>query len=298
MAVEASTRVVTFESRPDDDLHGVVLAAARAVASDEFDAGGLLEVAPVGEPGETALRLEASLSDDGLRSAIVRLDVHLSALAERVSPELVREAAAAFGGAEYTNLCVGASAGEAAADAAAPRGEDALDVTVTFPEKWRIVARNHALVRPAWTADERAGAVEALRALGVGFRLRAGCAVVRGHQLRRRLTRRAQADALLAAAARGLATALYTARIPPSSSLRLAVAPGVGGRCRLEVCISHGLIAERATTAEEVLAIQRFAERHFAFRPAARSWRVASRTWTSSDAQAGAPRDLPRRRGQ
>ncbi|GEM_PF-4059474 len=291
MAVEASTRVVTFESRPDEDLHAVVLAAARAVGRDEFDAGGLLEVCPVSEPAEPAIRLEASLSDDGLRSAIARLDVHLSTLAERVDPEMVREAAAAFGGAEYTNLCVGAGAGGADGGAAAPRGEDALDITVTFPTQWRIYARNRALVRPAWTAEERAIAVEALRVLGVGFRLRAGCAVVRGHQLRRRPTRRAQADALLAAAAGGLAAALYTARIPPSSSLRLAVVPRAGGRRQIDACISHGLIAERATGAEEILAIQRFAERHFAFRLAARSWRVASRTWTD-----GGPRDPARGR--
>ncbi len=163
---------------------------------------------------------------------------------------------------------------------------------------WPLYARNRALVRAVWSDAERAGAVEALRALGVGFRLRSSGLVVHRHQLRRRLTSHAQADAFVAAAAPGLSAALYTARIPPSSSLRLATAPGVAGSLRLEACVSYGLIAHRVTTEADAVAIQRFAERHFAFRPAARAWQVTSRTWTGGDPlRAGAPGPAPSRGG-
>ncbi len=303
MAVETSTRVVTFESRSDDGLHALVLAAVRAVTSDEFDAGGLLELVPVPAEDAPAIRIEASLSDDGLRNAIAQLDVHLLALVDRVDAALVRDAAAAFGGTEFTNLCVAGeprlAGGVEGGDADAARcDEDALDVTVTFPVGWPLYAHNRALVRTGWSDAERAGAVAALRALGVGFRRRPSGVVVHAHQLRRRLTSQAQADAFVAAAAPGLSAALYTARIPPSSSLRLATSPSIAGPRRLEACVSYGLIAHRVTTEADALAIQRFAERHFAFRPAARAWQVTSRTWTGGDPlRGGAPEPAPGRGG-
>jgi len=300
MAVETSSRVVTFESRPDAGLHALVLAAVRAVTRDEFDAGGLLELVPLPAEDAPAIRIEASLSDDGLRSSIAQLDVHLSVEVGRVDAALVREATAAFGGTDYTNLCVAGEPQRAGGDEAGEprRGEDALDVTVTFPGGWPLYARNRALVRPDWSAAERTGAAAALRALGVGARWRPAGVAVGGHQLRRRLTSRAQADAFVAAVEHGLFVALYTARIPPSSSLRLAASPGATGSLRLEACVSHGLIADRLTTEADALAIQRFAERHFAFRPAARPWQVTSRTWSQDpSARAGEPDGARRRRG-
>ncbi|MBN2193488.1 MAG: hypothetical protein JW751_11795, partial [Polyangiaceae bacterium] len=175
-----------------------------------------------------------------------------------------------------------------------PRREDALDVTVTFPTGFRYYSRNLLLTRGGWSPAEHAAAGASLGALGVSHRLTARGATARSHQLRGRIAPEAQAKAFLAAAERDLSAGLYTARIPPTRSLRIAlhVARGATGVSRsLEVCVSHGLSVDRATTAEEVLAIERFATRHFAFEPAIRAWRVASRRWAQTpNAAPGLPR--------
>jgi hypothetical protein len=296
MPPETILRTETFVPGADDGLHDLVLRAARAVASDALDCGGLLEITAGG--AEPVVRMEAALSDDGLQATIAKLDVHLTAPAVSgpVLADLVGEAVGAFGGTEYTNLCVAAREssrdGPVAAPARAPeargRREDLLDVTVTSPFVMPLLAQNAALLGSGMDGDEQAALVAALRALGVAHRADASGLAVARHQLRRRMRAAAQGAALLAVVERGLGATLFTARIPPTQSLRVAVEPAAAPAtgARVDVCISYGLVAVRATTPEEARSVQRFAERHFGARFGGAEWQVVSRSWASGAAGA------------
>lgn len=288
MAVEVTTRQAHFEARAEDGLHAVVHRAAKVVASDEVDSGGLLAITPEDSSSGPGLRIEAAFSDDGLRRAIASLDVHFELDLERVEPSLALGATAAFGGTRYTNLCFGPAApGPAAEDLESllPRGEDALDVTVTFPTGLPLFARNLALLGDRWSAHEREVAMACLGALGVWHRASAAGVTVLPYQLRAPVTSEGQARALLAAVERGRTVTLFTSRIPPTRSLRCAVSVAPDGAPRrLELCVSSGLAGTEATSAEDVHAIQRFAAEHLGLELAGRTYRVESRRWTASNA--------------
>ncbi|MBN2196275.1 MAG: hypothetical protein JW751_25910, partial [Polyangiaceae bacterium] len=119
MALETSTRSATFESRSDDGIHAVIQRAADAVASDELDSGGWLEIVPASRQRNPSWCIEAVFSDDGLRHSLAKVDVRLRSTVAQVEAALVHDAVTAFGGTEYTNLCFAAD-DDASSDAGSP----------------------------------------------------------------------------------------------------------------------------------------------------------------------------------
>lgn len=289
MGIGTKTDAHTFESRTGDGLHAVVLRAAKAVAEDELDSGGLLDIVPDDQgPGDPRLDIGAAFSDDGLRRTIAQLDVHVTSAVERTEESLLRDALTQFGGLAYTNLCLGSPRAAPdpesleALEMVRPSQDDALDVTVTFETSVPFVAKNVALTAARMTDEDRETAVACLRKLGVRCRASKGRLPVSRWQLRGRMSLAAQIAAFLEGERRGANVSIYAATLPTTQSVRIARRLGAadaGARSVLDVTLSRGLAKTEGTTKEQATTIEAFLTSHLGVSFPERRWRVTSRKW-------------------
>lgn len=274
------------ETKSDDGLSELVHRAAKAIATDVLDSGGMLEVRPAEGSaegtGEVRVAIDAQLSDDGLRRTIAKLDLHVGLCCATLDVALVEAALTRFGGTAYANVAFGTPEGaEAGARRGASKTEDALDITVDFSSAVPFHVRNLALTASHLAPSELAAAQSCLRLLGVGFTPRAGGIRVARHQLRGPLRPGALAAALAGLVEQRMDASVYASTIPPTQGVRIAARrsddAANGPSLWLEICFSRGLAGTEPTTPEQTLALEGFVRDRFGFAFGGRRWTVVSR---------------------
>ncbi len=286
------TDTARIESQQDDGLFAILLAAAHAVAGTRNDPVGVLEILPTSDAGaeQTApVAIEAAYAYQGGHRIVHRLDVRTRGLFDDAAAlDVARQALTRFGSTKFTNFVVARppSRRAAATDAATYRvrgiggggGEEVLDVTVYFPTRVPLYARNVALIADPLDAASRAVAERLLDALGASHRARAATLVVPAHQLRAPVTLEQQMKALQGTFAEELVVALYASALPALHAVRLETARAAGrddtDKRIVDVCLSHGLRGTTACTREDADRMQEFLSRHFGVRFHARSWHI------------------------
>jgi hypothetical protein len=281
MTVETQVSQSTFQSASGDGIHEVVLGAAGAIMGADLDSPGLLQIQPVEQSGGSSLWLgiEAAFAEGVGERVISKLDVRVRQQVEEVPLGLVRDGLAELGGARFTNVCVGPPPSP---DDQASR-EDVLDVTVTFPSWVPVLASNQALVGDSLDAADRELCRAVLRALGVWFAEAGGKLRVRPWQLRGPMQPSAQLAAFQVAASGERRASIYSAILPPSSSVRVerGVTLVQGARKPyVDVCLSRGLASTEATTAAEARVMQELFRRHLGVDFGGRDYRVSSCRWS------------------
>jgi hypothetical protein len=283
MTVESQVAQATFQSGSGDGIHEVVLGAAQAIMGSDPDTPGLLQMQPVAQSlgSPLWLGLEATFAEGVGGRVIAKLDVHVRKEVADMPAGLVREGIAELGGGRFTNICFGPAASADVPSEIAR--EDVLDVTVSFPTWVPVLAANQALFGDALQAVDRELCRAVLDTLGVSFGTSSGELRVRGWQLRVPMKPEAQLAAFQAAAKTDRRTSIYSAVLPPSTSVRIerGVAHSEGTRKPyVDVCLSRGLAPTRATTATEMRVMQEILGRHLGVDFGGREYKVSSCRWS------------------
>jgi hypothetical protein len=223
----------TLTSGPSDGLYEILLAAARASKDASDGVVGIVELrAPANGDVHGEIDIEAEFAHRGERRVIASLEVRVRAQrlpAALDRQALLQKALERFGGTAMTNV-----------SATFPSGEG-LDVTVSFGSKFPFLSENLLLpVAPAGE-PEVTYTREALSALGVRFDERSEGFFAPRHSLRSRVTLKDQIAAYRALRKVGLETALYTATLPCTHSVRFAEAGPDTSDASLDLVLSRGL---------------------------------------------------------
>ena len=270
---------------PTDGLFALIGHASRALEEKGEPLGVLaIELERTSE-AEPELFVETTRHPQS-RFSLARLDVRVrreqdTGLDTAVAERALRE----FGGTAYTNLCIAESpALERDPAARATSTEDAfseaIDLTVYFPSRLPVWAKNLALVADSLSATALEACTEALAELGVGHRRRGQTLSVARWQLRRRPTPSEQNRALRAALRHGLYGAVYAATLPPRSSVRIeqhtAELPDVGTRHRIDVAVCRGISGAEPITTAGASEIETFVRREFGASFSEKRWSVTN----------------------
>jgi len=162
-------------------------------------------------------------------------------------------------------------------------GEDILDITVSFPSWMPILASNQALCGDSLDVTEREVSRAVLRVLGVRFREAGSELRVPPWQLRSPMRPEAQLAAFEMAGNGERRASIYSAVLPPSSSLRVECGVTLVEEVRqpyVDVCLSRGLAPSEAATAAEVRVMQQLLRRHLGVDVGDRDYKVSSRRWS------------------
>jgi hypothetical protein len=279
MTVETQVAQSTFRSAPADGIYEVVLGAADAIMGADLDSPGLLHILPVDQSIGSALwvGIEATFAEGVGGRVIAQLDVRARQRVEEVPLALVRDGLAEFGSVRFTNVCVGPSPNPDAS------GEDILDITVSFPLWMPVLASNQALFGDSLDATEREVSRAVLRALGVWFREAGTELRVPPWQLRSPMRPDSQLAAFEIAGRGERRASIYSAILPPSSSVRVERGVTLVEEVRqpyVDVCLSRGLAPSTATTAAEAHVMQELLRRHLGVNVGDRDYHVSSRRWS------------------
>jgi hypothetical protein len=284
MTVETQVAQSSFQSASGDGIHEVVLGAAGAIMGADLDSPGLLQIQPTDQTIGSPLwvGIEATFAEGVGERVIAKLDVRVRQQVAELPLGLVRDGLAELGGVRFTNVCVGPPPSpDEQRDQTS--GEDVLDVTVSFPSRVPMLASNQALVGDSLDAADRELCRAVLRALGVRFVEAGGVLRVRPWQLRGPMQPRAQLAAFGVAASGERRASIYSAILPPASSVRVerGVTLVEGARKPyVDVCLSRGLATTEATTAAETRVMQELFRRHLGVDFGGREYRVSSCRWT------------------
>jgi hypothetical protein len=279
MTGETQLAQSTFRSAPGDGIYEVVLGAADAIMGADLDSPGLLHIEPVDQSIGSAhwVGIEATFAEGVGGRVIAQLDVRVRQQVEEVPLALVRHGLAEFGSVRFTNVCVGPL------PSAGATGEDILDITVSFPSWMPMLASNQALFAGSLDATEREVCRALLRALGVRFREAGTEFRVPPWQLRSPVRPDAQLAAFETAGNGERRVSIYSAILPPASSVRVERGVTLVEAVRkpyVDVCLSRGLAPSEATTAAETRVMQELLRGHLGVDFGDRDYQVSSRRWS------------------
>jgi len=250
---------------PNEGLFALVGHATRAVEKNNEPLGVLdieLERASDQEP---LLLIETTL-DPQSRFSLARLDVRVRLVEDSgLDPALAERALGEFGGTAYTNLCITENSG---AGAVLPTGtrapaSEAMDLTVYFPSRLPVWAKNLALIGEPLSATALDACAVALEELAVRYRRQSQTLSVGGWQLRQKPTAAQQNRALFAALSRGLSGALYAATLPTSSALRIEQQTNTQSSHLIDVALCRSMSQGVPITEPVASAIETFVRREF-----------------------------------
>lgn len=295
------TDTARIESQADDGLFAILHAAARAVAGSRNDPVGVLEILPelAGDAeGVAPLAIEAAYAYQGGHRVVYRLDVRTRGVFDDdAALDIARAALTRFGSVKFTNFVVARPATGSGAARRGPYrvsqiggsgGAELLDVTVYFPSRLPLYARNVALVADPLDDASRAIVERLLGAIGTGHRARGTSLAVPARQLRGAMTLEQQLAALGGAQGEDLVVTLYASALPATRAVRLQTTRAAGrddtNKSSVDLCISHGLRAITACTSEDTERMQAFVTQHFGARFDSRSWTITNTHGETEDA--------------
>jgi hypothetical protein len=269
-------------SEPGDGVLAVVMAAQKAVLEGSKDPIGVLSVELSHMPEASSLMglgIEAAYGEHHGLGVIQRLDVHV-AFSSSGPPdrELVAHLLRAFGGTQFTSICL--------IDPVTER--ELVDATLHFSPQLRYFAECTALIADELSHEELPACQRVLSALGLRCTVHGSTLKVGRRQLRGVLTLDAQLNAFEAAVRSGIAVQLYAATLPVTHAARIAARPLFAdaptsdeanpepAELELVCTLSRKLSPESTSAALDAVALRDFVVEHFDFDFGERDWRVTN----------------------